>query len=547
VPEARPWWPLRLAPSECESLAAFRTGLATSPAARLHEELNATIADDLWISMAGSLPTILERDTLPDVAHVLNGWGDLSHHGRRISEYIAPFAQRTPDRGAVILQKDPEGEFHPWQTFAYAVMAGADVDAPLGARVPSIRDLAHTSRRLNTSDACEMGHLLFALAFLDPSLRGPPFVLRNGTYDVQDLMRSAIVAHYAGHFRVCRKIHLTEGICAMAARVPGMATFRRYAQRFLDGQMEMLVVLGAIVEQAYVTATALQPARTDVLVSLRNQLRIGTYLENHCYYAGHLIELACFAGALGYVLRPEHRAAAALVANRLNTALAASLPLMSFMDCFLHLGHYRRAITLLPGFQKPSPRARFYTRGELAAFALDIHATTQLPALRCGTVRTPFRGLWPYAVMDADSSRPRPRFREVFDLYARIAAPGFEPRGGFPHFRRMGPPSWPRAMHYELLDYGDAIGVEVHLEGDSVAPMAEVLRSTAARMAPVHADRTLEWDPHWYRGRGRLRLLLDDHYAAADIANCARKLIDRTFPTFDQVAAELAERDPLHG
>jgi hypothetical protein len=309
--------------------------------------------------------------------------------------------------------------------------------------------------------------------------------------------------------------------------------------------MEMLVVLGAIVEQAHATAMAFEPPRTDLLVSLRNQLRIGTFLENHCYYAGHLIELACFAGALGYVLRPEHRAAAALIANRLNTALAGCLPRLSFMDCFLHLGHYRRAITLLPGLDEPSPRAGFYTRGELAAFAVDVRATTQLPGLRSGTVGTRFRGPWPYAVMDAAGSRPRPRFREIVDHYSRIAAPAFEPRGGFPHFRRMGPPSWPRAMHYELLDYGDAIGVEVHLESDSVAPMAEVVRNAAARIAPIHADRTLEWDPHWYRGRGRIRLVLDDHYTAADVATCAQKLIDRTFATFDQVAAELTERDPL--
>jgi hypothetical protein len=537
MPEARSWWPLRLEGAEEQAIAELRTQLATAPAVTLEEELNDAVAHDLWICMANALPTILERDTLPDVAHVLNGWGDLCNRGHRISGRIAPFVHPDPDQGFAILQKNPEGEFHPWQTFAYAVMAGADVDAPLRRGVPSIRELAQTSRRLNTDDGCELGHLLFALAFLDPSLEGPPFSLTSGTYDAQALMRAAIVAHYAGHFRVCRKIHLTEGICALAARAPGMASYREYGQQFLHGQMEMLLVLAAIVEAAHSTTTAPDGRQASLLASLRSKLRLGRYLENHCYYAGHLIELACFAQALGYLVRPEHCSAAALVVNRLNDALVQSLPEMSFLDCFLHLGHYRRAITLLPGLQESAHHSRLYSPAELSVFACDIREGVPVPRV------APPRGHRSppaYDLLEARASRLRPRFRAVVDHYARSAPSDLEPRGGFPHFRRIGPPWWPRALHYELLDYADAVGVEVHLESKSVDYMADIVRRVAA---PIHPGRALEWEPHWYRGHGRLRLVLNDRHPAADVANAARRLIDQTFPIFDRAVAESAERD----
>jgi hypothetical protein len=120
-----------------------------------------------------------------------------------------------------------------------------------------------------------------------------------------------------------------------------------------------------------------------------------------------------------------------------------------------------------------------------------------------------------------------------------------QPRGKFDHFRRIGPPAWPRAFHYELLDYGDKIGLEIHLESESTLPMKEHVISLKEKIAERFSDRLVEWDPHWYHGYGRLRILFTCYSTAEEVATSMCIFIDETFPTLNKHACKL-DVNPLN-
>ena len=261
------------------------------------------------------------------------------------------------------------------------------------------------------------------------------------------------------------------------------------------------------------------------------------FLENHCYYAGHAIELAAFAGSLGFRIDPEHRGAMAYVLNELNATVPEYLPHTSFLQCFLHFGHYRRAMTLLPEVERASSEGRPLALADLRRFTVDFD--DQPPWSEVAGQSPVERGLYS---LSKPEEGPRPRFAEIVGLYAVVAAPGYEPRGKFPHFRRVGPPSWPRAFHYELLDYGDdGVGAEIHLESDAVLPMAERVRTLEERVSRRFPGRRVEWDSRWWKSRGRLRVLFPDgETTPREVAEGLAALIEETRADLDGPASRLA-------
>lgn len=529
------WWPLDLSPRVEAAFEDFRARLRGSPVA-LDVPAVAEVSGQLSRLMARHVGDIMERDGLPHHCHVVNGWGDARFQGRPLMDRMAAFIHRDPEGRPFVLQVDPEGDFHPWQSLAYAVMAGVDPDRPIPPTGATLRDLARNSRYLNTREGRELGHLLFALAHLDPAAAGRPFLLEGESCDVPRLMEMAVEAHHYGGFEVCRKFHLTEGLCAMAARVEGLEGYRGDAQGFLTGQLDMLLILGLILREARALIAAGEPAREDSLLQeLRGSLVMGNYLENHCYYAGHLVELATFADIFGFDLAPEHRSAMAFVLNELNALLPRYLPHLAFADCFLHLGHYRRAMTLMVELERARAEGRTATRAELARYTVDFDA---LPAGidLAGTPRPDDAGVFALAV---SSSHPRPEFLRILEAYAPLAPAGFEARGKFDHFRRMGPPTWPRSFHYELLDYYGEVGAEIHLESEAVRPLAGRVRALRDRVASRFPGRPVGWDPAWSRERGRLSVLFDKSCAPDEVAAGLRTLIDETFPELDEAASRV--------
>lgn len=526
------WWPLELSLSEEEAINNFRDRMIETPAS-LDTSLVDSISNQLAQLMHQHIGEIIDRDSLPHLGHILNGWGNVRFNNLRLTERLDSFIHRDGSGGYFVLQCDPEGEFHPWQSFAYAIMAGLDPDEMILSGV-TMRELAQNSRYINTREGRELGHLLFALAYLDPNINGRAFSLQGDICSVDRLMQMAVEAHHNGSFDVCRKFHLTEGLCAMAAKVEGLENYREAARGFLQGQLNMLLVLGAILDEAKeLIAEKKQPAPDSLIRNLRDTLVMDDYLENHCYYAGHIIELATFADCLGYDIAPEHRSAMAFVVNEINRALPNYLPEAAFADCFLHLGHYRRAITLLAeieGVQRDGFSAK---RSDPARFTVDFDTLAFVDRLQVSTPSWSYPMIPGVYQLAEASENPRPEFVSIVTSYSSIAPPHFNARGKADHFRRIGPPWWPRAIHYELLDYGGNVGVEIHLESDDVQSLGEPLSSLTEQVAARFPAQRVRWDPKWSGGRGRLSVLFGTDTPPETIANAMTILIDETFEKLD--------------
>ncbi|MDX1121811.1 hypothetical protein GOL29_27990 [Sinorhizobium medicae] len=471
---------------------------------------------------------IVERDGLPHLAHAIVGWGDALFGGTRLTDRIAAFVTKGP-MGFHIPQCDPEGDFHPWQSFAYAAMAGADGERSLDCSPHSLISLARSSRHLQTRDGRELGHLLFALAEFDPDPDGPPLFMDGEKVSIRRLPERAIHAHHFGTFEVCRKFHLTEGLCAAVSRIPSFERYHSEAQGFLDGQMTVLELFAFLMNHI---RQARGGATTTTIELLRQVLRIGPNLENHLFYAGHLIELASLARLDGFHLSNSQMAAVNFVLNEINHTLGDWLPHLSFTDCFLSLGHFRRAASLWSVIDVLPPGRSFLQRNLLLrAYACDFDAD-------------PWHGLAPTpkqapanAIYDVAWSSPnlRQEFAAVVDAYIRTTPPpGLLPRGRFDHFRRIGPAHWPRSLHYELLDHGTGVGVELHLESDDLESLKPIVRDFASTIGPKFPNARVVWDDRWYKGRGRLVVFFPNAIPSSAVAASARSLIDLTYYDVDR-------------
>jgi hypothetical protein len=528
------WWPARLSVRVRRALDQHHDHVASTS-----EPLDCDLAgnvlakiDQLMVRWAA---VIVERDSLPHNAHVLNGWGDICLKGRKISDRWNDFVHRDPSGGPSILQSDPEGEFHPWQSFAYAIMAGVDPDAALDETTHTLRTLSYHSRRLNTDSPHELGHLLFALAHLDPEGLGPDFVLNGRTHTPVDLFRLALACHRRGSFLVCRKFHLTEGLCAMSSRVPSMLSYIRETQEYLSQQMETLLALDFILHRLATT----RKTDAQLVEELRAKLILGRFLENHLFYAGHAIELAAFATIDGFVIDDLYIACMKRVFNRLNAILLDLLPALEFEECFLHLGHYRRALTLFQLLDALS--SKVCSTQMLTLYMLSIPNNGIVAEASVSKPLESERRDFPpgFDVVHATKFRNQD-FEKIVATYNREAPPGLTARGGFSHFRRICPPMWPRAIHYEFLDYGEQVGIELHLEKDSVFAIAPLLQSMAVRLAHHFPEARVDWDPVWYKGRGRLRIIQEKRRLEAASASMQR-LIELTQPKLDSPARACSE------
>ena len=526
------WWPIELSDRETAAALRFYRQIKNSPV-----ELDLAKADaaaaHLSTMMKFHIARIVQRDSLPNLAHIINGWGNGIYAGRPLISLLGSFVQDSDAGTPLILQCDPEGDFHPWQSFAYAVMAGVRADEEiLGAGV-SLRELACHSRFLNTSDGIELGHLLFAIATLNPDIGGPPFSLQGNLFDLPQLMELAVHGHHYGGFDVCRKFHLTEGMCAAAAQIKGLGNYREYAQGYLDGQLDMLLLLATTLDEIT------HDPHSDLIPELRSDLGIGRFVENHYYYAGHLIELAAFAHSAGYNIPREYWAIMAYVANSLNDLLPTFIENLQFADYFLHFGHFRRGITLFAQIDKESRHGNSLYLPDLTAYAVDFD---EFVPLKVGNA--PRQSNWNmhevYDIASSPLTPPRPEFQKIIDLYAEMTTADLSPKGDFGHFRRVCPLCWPRALHYEFLDYGDQVGLEIHLESNKLMAMRQAIQDLLGRVQRVFMDQMVEWDSKWWKGCGRLRVLFDRRATSESVAAGMIRLIESTVHELDPLARRIS-------
>jgi hypothetical protein len=530
------WWPLDLSAREQQAVDEASASLRDYP--KVHDRaLSARASALLAEQMGRSVLDIEDRDTMPNVCHVINGWGNAKLAEGTMIDAYARYVHRNEDGSPHLLQCDNEGDFHPWQSFAYAVMAGVTPDTPIAGAHCNLFDLALGSRSLNTKDGCELGHLLYtAVHFGLP--KETPFLLVDEVRTLSELVDMAIDAHFDGHFRVCRKVHLTEGLCAISALDPAFAEHRETAQGFLDGQLDLLPVLWATLlgaRQAREQGEEVVPG--SLVHTLRESLVVEGFLENHYYLAGHLIELLTLAHGFGFEATELHWAAARAVVDELNRLLPAYLPEVFFPACFLHFGHYRRAITLLDELADgkaldPSARARF---------TADFRGFARQPSV----VPKAGDGIFTFGRSDKPMSEA---LRRAVDAYRAIAERELGPRGNGAHFRRVLVPGWPRWLHFELFDYASqadpsrqhGLGVELHVEKPEGTGLFPVLVRIASKLRAARALPACELDPAWWGNSGRLRICFDDGAEPSAVALALRELIEVSLPMLN---AALGERN----
>src|SRR5450755_5025250 len=134
------WWPLDLSDRERAAVDDVAVLLQTYPA--LHDRALAKRASALLAeAMSSRIGEIEDRDTMPNLCHVINGWGNAPLSGGSVLDGYARYVHRSSEGTPSILQCSDEGDFHPWQSFAYAVMAGVSPDTPIAGAGCSLFEL----------------------------------------------------------------------------------------------------------------------------------------------------------------------------------------------------------------------------------------------------------------------------------------------------------------------------------------------------------------------------------------------------------------------
>lgn len=534
------WWPVELSDAELDAMSELYDRLEAEPA--VLDLAAARRADALLVAaMERHIDEIIDGSVLSHYCHLINGWGDATLRGHQLLEGLASFCRSDEQGRPFLVQHDRDGDFHPGQTMAYAAMAGVDPDRHVPGLGSSLRGVYERSRVILTDDGAEMGHLLFALAHLgtDPATT---FELPGRTVDVEGLMALAIEGHHHGHFRVCRKIHLTEGICAAAAMIPGLEHHRAQAQAFLDGQLDLMLLLALVLERVGDPQRVTEDTAPGGLVTaLRDTLAVADRFEDHVFLAGHYLELSALAGSMGYEVSPLHRNAMVRIANAIDRALPAWLPRSPFPEQFLFYGHYRRALTLLPRLladEALDPSTR-------AAFTVDFDALTPPETM------APVAPEHPLAFTSAEPVGMRPQLAAAVEALASVLPRDIAVVGFRPHFRHVQPAAWPHGLHYEVLDYGEIqplLTLEIHLESDAVRPLQSTLATLHAPLHEAFPEAfAVDWQPQWGRGRGRLRVALRDDTPPERVAAQMLRLIELTRAPIDAALQRLRAEHPDPG
>lgn len=486
---------------------------------------------------------IVERDAMPHLSHLINGWGNAKIDGKTLLSETRWFIQQAdqPDK-SFFLQCDQDGDFHPWQTFAYCFMAGVSPTTHI-TPAQSIRDLALRSINIQTSDGEELGHLLFCLPYLMKRPGNFSVALNKTEYSFSRLTDHAVEAHAHGHFNVCRKFHLTEGLTQIVRHFPEAAMHRTTVESFFEGQVNQIYLL-ALISEILAEFRLGKLDRLNELEGYRATLAIGDLFENFLYYIGHLVELACFGHANGFQVVPSVRFAINQVLNELQYWFPRHIHDVDIPTCAHCLSHFRRAITMYLGLSERSFATDMVNRRFLSGYTADFDLLRKpadpppqdSPKIFEGNL-SPFRTLKAARTM-------RPRFEEVVSTYNNLRGKLPEARGLFDHFQRIIPKGWPRFIHFEFLDKGAHVGLELHLESDLVSELGGAIKCKLNR-PPAKFELPWEWDQSWSRGRGRLRSVADDSLPPQFVAKQMIILINHFVGKLNPAVSMLLKRGQL--
>lgn len=529
-----PWFPFDADPLVDELVAAYKESLSKrSP--QLDTNLAYRAAVLLTQAVAPYAREIIERDSLPSLCHLVNGWGNAKVPEGALLQLYRDFVATNGRGRASIPQCEPEGDFHAGQSLAYALMAGLEWASPvISSKGPSLIELLQEVQELPVDDAAELGHFLFAVGWTSLRYGAQPFRLGARELSFTDLIAEAIESHYSGHFNVCRKFHLTEGLCALSSSpFYGSDTLRTYARNFLDGQLSTLYIIGAI--RSEVTNLLAGCGNVNHLDYLRSHALIGNFIENEYYYVGHAAELAGVALMCGFYIETEHRYVLNELINVLNAELPVYLGVIDIRETFLHFGHYRRGTTMILEADYCTGRSRDEWRVALSKYTADfVTPPAQLDEL-------PFDGMnskSPPPVYQV--ARPQIKNNAFLDtIHAHFSTSRFGrefyPRGTAGHFRRFIRSNWDRHVHYEILLAADHVGIELHSELPITHPKASLVRNLLDEMAASTQLRGVHFDPLWLDNGCRLQIILDKDINPEEALDALTFLIEDTFTKVNMV------------
>jgi hypothetical protein len=475
----------------------------------------------------------LRTDSLPVLSHLLNGWGASKFQGGSFLRSYAAFLHRCGGRGYKILQRHSEGDFHPWQSIAYAVMAGVRSDAAIEEGFPTLRSIAARSLDLGTDDPAELGHFLFAIGPLRFRASGLEIQFGRQERRLEEVVKLAILEHLSGSFAVCRKMHLTEGICSASRLFAAFNGYRPIAQEFLNTQLDMLVLLSTAL---YLSSDCRhRQGSTQSRERIQHALAVGDVFENHVFYVGHLLELAGFARVLGYEVSPLHRSTLAYAANWIAKRIPIALTKSDFIECIYQYGHFRRGISLWQATLDPKTSNEFTSWPHRLLSAYTIDFDREIVGYNGeSTVDSSFLSDFTFVEKTNHSSSI---LHEILKQRRAYGAKKMVPSGRFSHFRRLRPNGWPRSLHYEILIEGNRPSLEIHLESDEVAFVGAYLQKNVDRLSSAFPGCAVHWDERWWgKGRGRIRVIHPNLSHPLDVSNDLSKLIDLTFPQLDAFA-----------
>lgn len=458
---------------------------------------------------------LVDREGLPHIAHLICGWGNARVRGKALFDYIHDFVVLR-DQKPLILQSDDAGDFHPWQTFAYCVMAGArHLEAKSGPL--ELATIASNCIDLNTNNNTDLGHFLYAVSNLRTEKRPESVIFDKRSIGLPEVFDVALDGHYYGGFEVCRKFHLTEGLCASSALL--RRTDRNDTiSEFVVGQLSSIDSILCISKILYTNINSplnsLSSTDRYLLNYLREKFVLGDAIENIFYYAGHLIELAAIA--ISYKFQSAARFHNSIIStiSFLDKILLSICNELEFSESFYAFAHYRRGILM-------------YTDALGGREHRSIDVNTNLDHLEFDAYLRE-KKVHPFSFAPQKPS-PSAYFQSILSAYNSSQSIEFHARGEFRHFRKIMPANLPTGVHFEFLDYGTSTGIELHCERPHLSDHSLFRELTV--LLQSNGLSSAVFDPNWHHECGRVLAIFEASKPAGEIASTMCAMIDITIQT----------------
>jgi len=298
---------------------------------------------------AKRIDEFLQYKVLGILCHLINGFGNAIWKNKNLLDHLPRYiVGTTPSTYRIRQNAKINGDYHPWQIFTYCIMAGIPLTQKISKINIDLKTLAKNSNRISQNVGGEMGHLLFALAHM-PEVK--TLYLKNQLYTVEEIFLSALKEHRYEFYAVCRMIHLTEGTCAAAAKIPCLKKYRKFTQINLTTQLNKLFVVGLLLQEIKAELALRKvkvPQKNANAKKLARLLNLKNISQDIYHLVGHLVELAIFAEIFQYKISKSHWRIIYEILNQLNFYLCEEKIKIDLAT----LSHYRRAITLLSEVDK---------------------------------------------------------------------------------------------------------------------------------------------------------------------------------------------------